>query len=66
MSIVRVLGLGFIDHTGVGFRFNKDGVVVKRPWIELIGTYRTQPDPGLRLIRRQRMTMIMYSTIAIR
>ncbi|QVX17438.1 hypothetical protein DB356_23510 [Pseudomonas congelans] len=36
----------FIDHTGVGFRFNKDGVVVKRPWIELIGTYRTQPDPG--------------------
>lgn len=42
-------GLGswfFLDHTGIGFNFNNGGTVVKRVWIELIGTYRTQPVPG--------------------
>lgn len=36
----------FIDHTGIGFSFNPAGLVVKRPWVEMIGTYRTQPTPG--------------------
>lgn len=36
----------FLDHLGIGFSFNDGGVVVTRPRLEMIGTYRNQPVPS--------------------
>lgn len=35
----------FIDHLGIGFSFNEGGIVVTRPRLDMIGTYRNQPVP---------------------
>lgn len=35
----------FLDHLGKGFVFNDGGLVVQRPRLDCIGTYRNQPVP---------------------